>query len=132
MESAGISDILVVDDSKAARKIVRRCLRALGHHEAEFREAADGAEALESIREKLPDLIVTDLNMPVMDGVTMLRKIKASPRLQGVPIVVVSSILDDQRRSRLRERGVEYLVEKPLDPAALREVLDRIAEETSA
>lgn len=121
--------IVVVDDSETARKIMLRCLNALGYGDAEFREADNGALALEMIRDDPPDLIITDLNMPVMDGVSMLRRIKGSFSLTDIPVIVVSSLLGDAQRTQLRERGVEYLVGKPVDPQELREVMQRIAEE---
>ncbi|HEB88591.1 MAG TPA: response regulator [Deltaproteobacteria bacterium] len=118
--------ILVVDDSSVARKIVIRCLKIVGHSEAEFPEAGHGQEALDILREREVDLVVTDLNMPVMDGVTLVRKLKASPRFQHIPVVVVSSLLNEAAREKLRERGVDLMVEKPLSPAGLSAVLGGI------
>jgi len=118
--------ILVVDDSSVARKIVIRCLKIAGHSDCEFPEAGHGQEALDILKEQEVDLVMTDLNMPIMDGVTLVRKLKASPRLQHIPIVVVSSLLNDAAREQLRERGVDLLLEKPLSPAALSAVLGEI------
>ncbi|MCA9509808.1 MAG: response regulator [Myxococcales bacterium] len=118
--------ILVVDDSSVARKIVVRCLRGLGYDEVEFDEAEHGQAALDLLREREPDLIVTDLNMPVMDGVSMLRRIKASPRLQHIPVIVVSSVLNEARKRELVERGVDLLVEKPVSPPDLAAAIERI------
>ena len=119
--------ILVVDDSSVARKIAMRCLRIVGHGECAFPEAGDGQEALDILAEQeVIDLIVTDLNMPIMDGVTLVRKIKSSPRYQHIPIVVVSSLLNESAKEKLRERGVDLLVEKPLSPAGLKSVLASI------
>ncbi len=121
--------IVVVDDSATARKITVRCLSALGYGESEFFEAPDGEKGLALIKEERPDLVVSDLNMPIMDGVSMLRKVKASPLLHDIPVVVVSSILGDAQIEELTRRGVMHLIDKPLKPPKLREVLDKIAEE---
>ena len=118
--------ILVVDDSSVARKIVIRCLKIVGHTEAVFPEAGDGQEGLDILKEQQVDLVITDLNMPIMDGVTLVRKLKASPRFQHIPIVVVSSLLNDAAKANLRERGVDLMVEKPLSPAGLSAALNQI------
>ena len=118
--------ILVVDDSSVARKIVIRCLKILGHSEVEFPEAGHGQEALDILREREVDLVVTDLNMPIMDGVTLVRKLKASPRFQHIPVIVVSSLLNEAAKEALRARGVDLMVEKPLSPAGLGAVLGEI------
>jgi len=118
--------ILVVDDSSVARKIVVRCLNIVGHTECEFPEAGHGQEALDILKEQEIDLIVTDLNMPIMDGVTLVRKLKASPRLQHIPVIVVSSLLNEAAKDNLRERGVDLLVEKPLSPAGLSAALAEV------
>ena len=123
--------VLVVDDSTVARKIVIRCMGIVGHSDCEFPEAGHGAEALEILREQEVDLIITDLNMPIMDGVTLVRKIKASPRFQHIPVIVVSSLLNESAKEDLRERGVDLLVQKPLSPPSLQEVLSEIEGGTS-
>jgi two-component system chemotaxis response regulator CheY len=118
--------ILVVDDSSVARKIVVRCLGILGHTECDFPEAGHGQEALDILKEQEIDMVVTDLNMPIMDGVTLVRKLKASPRFQHIPIIVVSSLLNEAAKDALREKGVDLLVAKPLSPAGLSAVLGEI------
>lgn len=118
--------ILVVDDSAVARKIVIRCLKIVGYSESGFPEAGHGQEALDILRDQEVDLVVTDLNMPIMDGVTLVRKIKANPHLQHIPVIVVSSLLNEAAKADLRQRGVDLLLEKPLSPprlgAALRQI----------
>ena len=70
-----------------------------------------------------PDAALLDIRMPVMDGVSMLRRIKANPKLASSPVIVISSILNDERRQELTERGVEYLVEKPVSPPLLADAI---------
>lgn len=126
-----MKSILVVDDSAVARRIAVKCLSSIGVGE-KIREARNGQEALDMIREEAPDLILADLNMPVLDGVSMVRKIKANPRLVGIPVIVISSILDDARRKELRERGVDHLVEKPVSPPLLAAAVEEIRERQEA
>jgi len=125
-----MNSILVVDDSPIARKIAIKCLSNIGIGE-KITEAENGKVALDLIRESTPDLILADLNMPVMDGLTMLRKIKASPRMCGIPVIVVSSILDAEKRRELEERGVDLLIPKPISPPELIAAIEgiRAAEE---
>jgi two-component system chemotaxis response regulator CheY len=78
------------------------------------------------LKEQEIDMVVTDLNMPIMDGVTLVRKLKASPRFQHIPIIVVSSLLNEAAKDALREKGVDLLVAKPLSPAGLSAVLGEI------
>lgn len=122
-------EILVVDDSKVARRIVVKCLKIVGFDDSNFPEAENGAEALEYLKEQDVDLIVTDLNMPVMDGVSLVRRVRSNPRLQHIPVVVVSSLLNDDNKQALRERGVEHLIEKPLSPASLSNVIEAIGKD---
>ncbi len=121
-----MKNILVVDDSSVARKIVIRTLKIVGHTESGFLEAGDGQEALDILEEQEVELIVTDLNMPIMDGVTLVRKLKANPRRQHIPVIVVSSLLNEAAKDSLRGRGVDLLVEKPLSPPSLSAALAQI------
>lgn len=111
--------VLIADDSATARFFCRRCLQAAGLIEAEFLEAADGAQALEILRAQRPDLLITDLMMPVMDGVELLRRIQASPKLHGLPVIVVSSAGNAARERELRLLGAGAVLGKPVSPAAL-------------
>ncbi len=120
-----MNTILVVDDSAVARKIAIKCLGSIGVGE-KIVQAADGQQALDVIKTDPPDLILADLNMPVMDGVSMLRRIKANPKLATIPVIVISSILNDERRQELIDRGVEHLVEKPVSPPLLADAIEQI------
>ena len=123
-----MNTVLVVDDSAVARKIAIKCLGSIGVGE-KIIQAVNGQEALELIKDEAPDLILADLNMPVMDGVSMLRRIKANPKLASIPVIVISSILNDERRQELTERGVEHLVEKPVSPPLLADAIETIRAE---
>ena len=80
--------VLVVDDEADLRFILRRCFDRAGYDVA---EAADGAAALRSVHEVRPDLVVTDLVMPVMGGLELIQRLRADPVTAAIPIIVVSS-----------------------------------------
>ena len=82
-----LSVILVVDDEPDLRFLLRRVFEAGGH---EVLEAGNGADALASVRRSPPDLVVTDVMMPVMDGVELIRRLRGDPTVRTIPIVAVS------------------------------------------
>ncbi|MDI6104792.1 response regulator [Actinoplanes sp. NEAU-A12] len=82
-----VGRILVVDDEPDLRFILRRVFARAGH---EVAEAGDGAAALASVRESPPDLVVTDMMMPVMSGVELIRALRADPVTTAIPVLVVS------------------------------------------
>ena len=111
--------IVIADDSNTARMFIRRCLEIIGVREATFVEAGNGKEALALVKEAPTDLLVTDLNMPLMDGETLLKWIKGSPRLTSLPVVVISSVLNPAREAELLALGAYAVVRKPVSPASL-------------
>lgn len=121
-------NILVVDDSPVARKIVRRCLSVAGFGDAEITEAGDGVEAMAMLRQSIPDLVLTDLNMPRMDGVELMCRVRASPRLHEVPMIVISSLVEDNKHRELLTRGAAHLLPKPVSPARLGQCIRNVME----
>lgn len=116
--------ILVVDDSRSARMIFIRCLKIVGFSEAEFIEAGDGQEAIEAIESGGPiDLAIIDLNMPTMDGFTLLRRLKGDSDRRALPVIVASSLINDAVRRRLRQEGALAVVAKPISPISLKAAL---------
>lgn len=111
--------ILVVDDSAFARMMVKRCLSVSSLASRSILEAADGREALDVLRSNDVDLVVSDLNMPNLDGRAMLRRLRASPRLCLVPVIVVSSLVNDESRAELLRIGASVVLPKPLSPQAM-------------
>lgn len=118
-----MKQIVVADDSTTARMFVIRCLEIIGFGGSTFLPAANGREALEVLKKNAVDLLVTDLNMPEMDGATLLKKVKSSPRLHEIPVVVVSSGSNPAKNAELKKLGALAVLEKPVSPAALLEVL---------
>ena len=85
------SDVLVVDDSAAIRKILTRVLRQTGMAIQTIHEAGDGQEALALVAQHRIDLVLSDINMPKMDGLQLLASLKASPQWQRIPVVMITT-----------------------------------------
>lgn len=118
--------VVIADDSALARMFLRRCLEITGLSEAQFVEAANGEEALERMKEAPTDLLVTDLTMPKVDGLELMRRIVASPRLNGVPVLVVTSAGNEVQRQELRKLGVAGILSKPISPPVVADALTNI------
>jgi two-component system, chemotaxis family, sensor kinase CheA len=121
---AGPSSVLVVDDTTVVRELERSILEEAGYR---VRTAGDGREALAALAGELPDLVVTDVDMPNLDGLELTRAIRADRALAGLPVVVVTSKAAEADRLRAMEAGADaYLRKDDLDQRALLEVVGRL------
>jgi len=114
--------ILVVEDQEDNRQILRDLLSSAGY---EMNEAGDGQEALAAVAKNRPDLILMDIQLPIMDGYEATRRIKADPKTRTIPIVVVTSYALSGDEAKAREAGCDAYVTKPYSP---RQLLARIKE----
>lgn len=116
-------NILIVDDSETSRMIIQRCLEMAGVCSAVFAHAENGLDALSQLKDGINgspiDLVLTDLNMPKMDGRAFVRIIKGTPEYKDLTLVVVSSIADGDAEAELRSLGAAAVVKKPVSPAKL-------------
>ncbi|CAG9185287.1 response regulator [Cupriavidus pampae] len=108
--------ILVADDSPSIRRMISACLRAAGY---EVTEAADGKEAHEVALEGAFGMLVTDQVMPVMDGLSLIRALRATPHYANAPILMLTTEADGQIRAQAREAGASGFLAKPFDPDQL-------------
>lgn len=120
--------VMIVDDSPAMRAFVRRILDMSGLEINSCIEAGDGQEALELLREHRPDVILSDINMPRMDGEQFVRSLEADPELRLIPVVVVSTDRTENRVQQMIELGARGYVTKPFLPETLREELEKVLE----
>jgi two-component system cell cycle response regulator DivK len=116
--------ILVVEDTEDNRQILRDLLGMAGY---DMVEAHDGAEGVAMAAEHKPDLILMDIQMPVMDGYEATRQIKANPELKAIPIVAVTSYALSGDEQKTRDAGCDAYIAKPYSPrqmlAKVREIL---------
>ena len=116
--------ILAVDDSASMRKMVSFTLKGAGF---EVVEAGDGVEALEVAAGKKLALIVTDVNMPRMDGITLVQRLRALPEFKFTPILVLTTESDASMKMKGKEAGATGWIVKPFDPAKLVAAIRRVA-----
>ena len=114
------STILIVDDSRTMRAMVRTALEE-DHHQVV--EAADGVAALTVLAGAPADLVITDVNMPEMDGLSLCRKLRADGRQRGVPILILTTETSTAVKQMGREAGATGWLVKPFQPEQLRQAV---------
>lgn len=116
--------VLIVDDSFTSRRIVRQMLERLGVEQ--FEEAENGKQAIDMIQREFFDLIVTDYNMPEMDGEQLSQFIRNQSAQQSVPVLMVTSETDESRLAGIAQSGVSAVFDKPFTVESLRNTIERI------
>ena len=117
------SDVLVVDDSAAIRKILTRVLRQTGMAIQTIHEAGDGQEALAVMALHRIDLVLSDINMPKMDGLQLLASLKASPQWQKTPVVMITTEGGEAKVAEAVRLGAAGYVRKPFTADQIKEKL---------
>src|SRR5207302_712878 len=117
------STVFVVEDSRTMRTLVRDVLEGDGY---EVRESADGREALDLLPSISPDLVITDINMPEMDGITLLREIRKLPALHRTPVLILTTESGDEVKATARAAGATGWIGKPFHPDQLRQIVARV------
>jgi two-component system chemotaxis response regulator CheY len=117
--------VLIVDDSPAMRTFVHRVIEMSGFELSQCFEAGNGLEALEVLRNEWVDAILTDINMPEMDGQELLRRLSQDEMLRSIPAIVISTDSTSHRMASMTSLGARGYVTKPFLPETLREELER-------
>jgi two-component system chemotaxis response regulator CheY len=112
---------LIVDDSSVMRKIVERSLRQAGIELEKVVEASNGAEALVVLRDNKVDLILCDINMPVMDGLEFVRQMGTVENAKGVPVVMITTEGGESRVVQALSSGARGYIRKPFTPDQVKE-----------
>jgi two-component system chemotaxis response regulator CheY len=116
-------DVMIVDDSPAMRSFIRRTIVIGGLDVGRCLEAGNGEEALALLRNDIVDVILTDFNMPVMDGEQFVQNLRENDRLSPVPVIVISTDSTRKRMSSLQSLGVHGYLCKPFTPERLAQML---------
>ncbi|MBU1707840.1 response regulator [bacterium] len=120
-------NILIVDDSATTRSIIARTLEIIpGMELGDIYQAGNGQEALKELDRRWVDIVFADINMPVMDGVTMVEKMAEHPDMKKIPVVIVSTEGSDTRMEQLFRKGVRAYIRKPFSVEKVSEILSEI------
>jgi two-component system chemotaxis response regulator CheY len=119
-----VSSILAVDDSAAMRQMLAFTLKSAGH---QVTEAVDGVDALEKMQGRNFDVVLTDHNMPRMDGLALTRSLRSQERFRTVPVLILTTESGDDIKQAGRAAGATGWLVKPFDPARLIEVIRKVA-----
>jgi two-component system, chemotaxis family, chemotaxis protein CheY len=120
--------ILIVDDSSMMRAMIKRVVKMTQVPVDEILEAGDGAEALKLLEAHDVQLLLTDINMPVMNGADLLRRVATNARWRDLTRVIISTDGSTQRREEAADLSVRCYLKKPFSPEVLRDVLTHAAE----
>lgn len=120
--------ILIVDDSPLLRALARRAVEQAGAAPERVREAQNGREALDALAQEPADIVLLDINMPVMDGYQFLEAKAQDPALSAVPVVLVTTEGNKRRLEGLTQFGVIHYLRKPFEPEELRAIAQDLLE----
>jgi len=115
--------VLIVDDSVSIRQVVGFTLKQAGFT---VLDASNGQEALGKLSGQRVDLIVTDLNMPVMDGITLIKNVRSQPATRGVPVLMLTTESQDTKKQEGKAAGATGWIVKPFHPEKLLQVIARV------
>ena len=116
-------DVLIVDDSAAIRKILQRMLGQAGFSLGKVLEAGDGVEALEKMKDQSVNLVLSDINMPNMDGIQLLSELKANPEYRHVPVIMITTEGGESKVMEAVQLGAAGYVRKPFTADQIKEKL---------
>jgi two-component system chemotaxis response regulator CheY len=116
--------VLTVDDSRTMREMLRHVLTDAGYRVV---QAEDGVHGLEMLAGDAPDVIVTDINMPRLDGFGFIEEVRGDPRHRAVPILVLTTESDAAKKDRARMAGATGWIVKPFNPVRLVDAIRRVA-----
>jgi two-component system chemotaxis response regulator CheY len=118
--------VLIADDSPAMRSVIRRVIQLSGFEVNDFLEAADGGDALRLLRSQSVDVLLTDINMPNVNGEQLLCSMQNEESLRVTPVIVISTDATEHRIHRMLGLGAKGYITKPFFPEALRQELERV------
>jgi len=123
--------ILIVDDSLPMRSVIKRTLKAAGYGSAELLEAANGQEALDLMKNSWVDIVITDYNMPVMNGLDFIKAIKSNDLSKDIPVIVISTEGNESKIKEFMACGAAGYITKPFAAEAIRDLMVNILGEVN-
>ena len=121
-------NVLIVDDSSLTRQVIEKTLRMTKVAIDGIRHAANGREALEALRKSPADLVFSDINMPVMNGIQFLDEKNADALISAIPVVIISTDSSNGRADQLKERHVKSFISKPFTPEMVEKIMSSTLE----
>jgi two-component system chemotaxis response regulator CheY len=118
--------VLLVDDSVTIRGAMERTFKMAKLPMEEVLQASNGAEALEILKTHWVDIVLADINMPVMDGIDLVKRMKASPEWREIPVAIVSTEGSKTRMDELKTAGIAGYLRKPCKPEEIRDLLHSV------
>ncbi len=118
--------ILIVDDSLPMRSVIKRTLKAAGYGNADLIEAANGQEAIDRLKNNWVDLILTDYNMPVMNGLEFIKAIKKEELSKDIPVLIISTEGHESKINEFMEYGAAGYITKPFTAETIRDLIVKL------
>lgn len=123
-------NVLIVDDSSSMRAVIKKMIKVSGFNVGEYLMAADGKEALEVLKDEWVDLVLTDINMPNMNGLELMAAMKEDELSSEIPVVMVTTEGSEKRVAEAMELGARGYIKKPFQPEEIKRVMSSIMGET--
>jgi two-component system chemotaxis response regulator CheY len=122
-------NVLIVDDSQTMRTVIKKTVAISGFEIGACWEAGDGLEALAVLNEQWVDIILTDLNMPRMNGLELVKTLKGDEATRHIPVVLITTEGSEARVQEAYALGIAGYIQKPFYPEAIRDALNKIMEQ---
>ncbi len=119
-------NVLVVDDSRSMRKVIIKTLKLSGFDIGEIYEASNGKEALEVLDSNWVDLILSDIHMPVMNGIEFVKNLRKNEMYKDIPVILITTESNEERLNEAMALGAQGYIRKPFQPEQIREYLTGI------
>ena len=125
-------NILIADDSGTMRQVIKKVVKMSGVAVGDFFEAENGQKALQVLESEWIDVILSDINMPEMDGMEFLRQVKAHDVYKSIPVIFITTEASEARMEEAKAHGVAGYVKKPFQPETIKEKLYEVLEQAYA